>query len=96
MVDHIDPLPFLVALTLIVALWLTLGILDRRRGRRRDREIDREVLAHWDALKRSDELVITERACGFIWTEGSTWCVCTRPHEHTGPCFDDLHQVIHR
>ncbi|WP_096359413.1 hypothetical protein [Microbacterium sp. TPU 3598] len=90
--DCIEPVALLVALALLVAWWLALGIRDRRRNR----HIDLEVLARWDALKRSDELVIADRACGDIWTEGETWCVCTRPHEHTGPCLDDKHGVIRR
>lgn len=92
MTETIETPTFLVLLALIVAAWLIVGIRDRRRARR----IDREVVAHWDALKRSDELVIAERACGEIWTEGETWCVCTRPHEHGGPCLDDKHHVIRR
>ena len=92
MVDRIEVLAFLIALALIVAWWLVLGI----RYRRRNRQIALEVLAHWDALKRSDELVIADRACGDIWTEGETWCVCTRPYEHGGPCLDDKHHVIRR
>lgn len=81
MVDRIEPLAALILLTILVAWWLALGIRDRRRARRAHRRAVAAVLPN---------------LCAVIWVEGATWCVCTRPYEHTGPCMDDLHRVIRR
>ena len=83
MPDNIEPGSLLVALTLLVAVWLALGIRDRIRTRS-----IREALAR--------HVRVTPWACGVIWSEGDVWCVCDRRYEHTGPCSDSLHRVIRR
>lgn len=77
MTDHIEPIPYLVALSLIVALWLTLGILDRRRARRV--EAVRLIEACSDRIRLLG-------LCSHLWRGvNGWWVVCARPHEHTGP-----------
>ncbi|MFK4761190.1 hypothetical protein ACI3KS_09690 [Microbacterium sp. ZW T5_45] len=90
MVDNIETPAALITLAIIVAVWLVIGI----RERRRNRAIDAEVVKHWDALARADALVILDNSCASLWHEGEGWCVCTRPYEHTGPCMDAVHGVV--
>jgi hypothetical protein len=78
--DNIEPVPFLIALTTLVAIWLALGIRDRRRARR----------ARPGVYLCGDTWHI-----GTVDT-GVDWFICTRPYEHTGPCLDGVKRVIRR
>ncbi|WP_262002218.1 hypothetical protein [Microbacterium sp. Mcb102] len=85
MIDNISPLALLVALTMVVALWLYLGIRDRRRARRRDTAASvRLVRAQWER-----EHILGR--CSAVWQDRDAWIVCTLRYEHTGPHLNHAH-----
>lgn len=88
MMDNIEPLSAVVALTIIVAIWLGLGIRDRRRAR-------------LDAERRAAVLLGMRAAglCAMVWPieeEEDVWVVCARAYEHTGPHLDHSGQHLRR
>lgn len=85
MIDHVDPIPFLVVLALLVAVWLFIGIRDRRRSN----ELARLAVERHRYLRDAG-------ACAAMWPEADAWRWCTRPYEHTGPHLDHVNGGIRR
>lgn len=76
MTDCIDPVPFLVALALIVAVLLGLGIRDRRRTR--------NAVRRWHVAVARFSREAHRGACAWVWWDPSVqdYHVCTRPVDH--------------
>lgn len=80
--DSLTPGFALVALTIIVAIWLALGIRDRRRA-------TRDAV---DAIVGRHRMYVANGRCGAVWSDegdrfdGVHWC--DRHAEHVGPHVD--------
>ena len=81
MSEQVEPIPFLIALALIVAWWLALGVRDRRRARRAE-------VAERVRLIRAARVRAPGMCTRLVRTQEGEWVVCSRPHEHTGPHFN--------
>lgn len=80
--DSIDPIPFLIVMALIVAVWLWLGIRDRRRAR-----VDRLQLARLDHAVYRVEVCLALGGCAYLWRDPHTdsYHVCNRSRGHAAP-----------
>lgn len=88
--DVIEPLPFLIILTILVVAWIIIGLRDREKWRR-------EATAWHIALHRIQHAQRT-RGCARAWwdAERQDYGVCVRPIDHTGPCIDNRNGSIDR
>lgn len=85
MIDHVDPPALIVGLVFIVVWWIGLKVRDRIRARRA-RAAD---VAERIRVLTADRVAIY-RLCPRMWHAArGEWVVCSRPHEHTGPHFNE-------
>lgn len=85
MIDSIEGGALLVALTIIVGIWLSLGI----RARREAIDFERRVAA-WRRM-HDDGL------CAMVWqVDADRWVVCARAFEHVGPHVDTTTMHLRR
>lgn len=85
-VDNVEPIPFLITLSVIVAIWLAIGIRDRIITRRMIERF-RDAVQRWDA-------VVNEGKCAHFWHAANDYHVCMMRYEHTGPHYDGITEVL--
>ncbi|CAH0262339.1 hypothetical protein SRABI98_03540 [Microbacterium sp. Bi98] len=76
MTDNVEPLAFLVALTIIVGIWLSLGINARRRA----------LIVEASLAAALHDRIYDHGLCPALWLgeDSGLWVICTRSFEHTG------------